>query len=141
VIAVATPASGTGVTKDKLEANLATSFAHLYRTQAAELNRPVYTEAQLGATADCDKGGSLVEDEGPGNDWRCVVSWHVPGSNTQGSAIYQLDVTADGRYVADGDGPKEVNGYFVVRTQTGDAPNPLWQFDGNVDLLTTSSKG
>ena len=141
VIAVATPASGTGVTKEKLEANLATSFAHLYRTQAAELNRPVYTEAQLGASADCDKGGSLVEDEGPGNDWRCVVTWHVPSSQTQGSAIYQLDVTADGRYVADGDGPKEVNGYFVVRTQTGDAPNPLWQFDGNVDLLTTSSKG
>ncbi|MGC5166588.1 ABC transporter permease [Luteimicrobium sp. DT211] len=141
VIAVATPAAGTGVTQDKLEANLATSFAHLYRLQSAELHRPDYTEAQLGATADCDKGGSLVEDEGPGNDWRCVVSWHVPSSKTQGSAIYQLDVTADGRYVADGDGPKEVNGYFVVRTQTGDAPNPLWQFDGNVDLLNPSSKG
>ena len=141
VIAVASPASGTGVTQEKLEANLATSFAHLYRLQSAELNRPGYTEAQLGASADCDKGGSLVEDEGPGNDWRCVVTWHVPSSQTQGSAIYQLDVTADGRYVADGDGPKEVNGYFVVRTQTGDAPNPLWQFDGNVDLLTTSSKG
>ena len=52
-----------------------------------------------------------------------------------GSAIYQLDVTAEGRYVADGDGPKEVNGFFPVRTPSGDAPNPLWQFDGYVDLL------
>ena len=52
-----------------------------------------------------------------------------------GQAIYQLDVTADGRYVADGDGPKEVNGYFMLRTATGDAPNPLWQFDATVDLL------
>ena len=52
-----------------------------------------------------------------------------------GSAIYQLDVAAERRYVADGDGPKEVNGYFTVHTPTGDAPNPLWQFDGNVDLL------
>jgi hypothetical protein len=55
-------------------------------------------------------------------------------------AIYELDVTADGRYVADGDGPKEVNGYFQVRTSTGDAPNPLWRFDGNVDLLTSTTK-
>ena len=40
-----------------------------------------------------------------------------------------------GRFVADGDGPKEVNGYFQVRTPTGDAPNPLWQLDGSLDLL------
>lgn len=136
VFTVATPATGTGVTKEKLEANLATSFGHLYRLQSAELKRPDVTEVQLGSTASCDKGGSLVEDSGPSNDWRCVVTWHIPASKTPGSAIYQLDVTADGRYVADGDGPKEVNGYFVVSTTTGDAPNPLWQFDGNVDLLT-----
>ena len=34
-----------------------------------------------------------------------------------------------------------MNGYFLVRTPTGDAPNPLWQFDGNVDLLVHHSKG
>ena len=45
------------------------------------------------------------------------------------------------RFVADGDGPKEVNGYFQVRTPTGDAPNPRSQFDGNVELLSTTSKG
>jgi ABC-2 type transport system permease protein len=28
-----------------------------------------------------------------------------------------------------------------VRTPTGDAPNPLWQFDGNVELLDTTLKG
>ena len=52
-----------------------------------------------------------------------------------------FDVTPDGRFMADGDGPKEVNGYFLVRTPEGDAPNPLWQFDGNVDLLATPTKG
>ena len=79
---------------------------------------------------------------GPGNDWRCVV-YLAPARRRRppGSAIYQLDVTANGRYVADGDGPKEVNGYFLVRTPDGDAPNPLWQFDGNVDLLSNHSKG
>jgi ABC-2 type transport system permease protein len=34
-----------------------------------------------------------------------------------------------------------VNGYFLVRSPAGDQPNPLWQFDGDVDLLSTSRKG
>ena len=105
--------------------------------RAASRNR---RRARLRATASCDKGGFQVLDKGPGNDWRCVVTWHLPGATAVGTAIYQLDVTADGRYVADGDGPKEVNGYFQVRTPTGDAPNPLWQFDGNIDLLASSAK-
>ena len=140
VISVATPAKGSGIEQVKVQNSLATVYAHLYRLQTRELHRPAVTEAQLGATASCDKGGLQGLDEGPGNDWRCVVSWHLPGMTAVGTAIYQLDVTADGRYVADGDGPKEVNGYFPVRTSTGDAPNPLWQFDGNVDLLTSSAK-
>jgi ABC-2 type transport system permease protein len=136
VIAGATSASGAGIDKAKLDRSLATSFAHLYRTQTAELHRPDVTEAHLRTSATCDKGGSRVDDAGPGNDWRCVVTWHLPGATATGSAIYQLDVTPDGRYVADGDGPQAVNGFFQVHTATGDAPNPLWQFDGNVDLLT-----
>ncbi|MEV4624505.1 ABC transporter permease [Asanoa sp. NPDC049573] len=140
VLVGATPHTGSGIEQRKLQDSLATSFAHLYRLQTAQLHRPDVTEAELGATASCDKGGSPVLDEGPGNDWRCVVSWHLPGATAVGSAIYQLDVTADGRYVADGDGPKEVNGYFQVRTPDGDAPNPLWQFDGNVDLLHSAEK-
>jgi ABC-2 type transport system permease protein len=136
VIAAATPASGSGIGKAKLDRSLATAFAHLYRLQTAELHRPDATEAQLRTSAACDKGGSLVDDVGPGNDWRCVVTWHLPGATITGSAIYQLDVTPDGRYVADGDGPQEVNGFFQVHRPTGDAPNPLWQFDGTVDLLT-----
>ncbi len=105
VIAGATPASGSGIDKAKLERSLATAFAHLYRMQTGELHRPDVTEAQLRTSASCDKGGSRVEDLGPGNDWRCVVTWQLPGATATGSAIYQLDVTPDGRYVADGDGP------------------------------------
>jgi ABC-2 type transport system permease protein len=140
VVTVATSAGGSGIEGAKLQDSLATAYAHLYRLQTRELHRPDVTEAQVRATASCDKGDSRVLDQGPGNDWRCVVSWHLPGATAVGTAIYQLDVTADGRYVADGDGPKEVNGYFQVRTPTGDAPNPLWQFDGNVDLLASTPK-
>jgi ABC-2 type transport system permease protein len=134
VVAATTPA-GSGIERQKLEASLATSFAHLYRWQTDLLHRPAVTETELHTRATCDKGGDRVADRGPGNDWRCVVSWRLPGASAEGSATYQLDVTAEGRYVADGDGPKEVNGSFLVRTPSGDAPNPLWQLDGYVDLL------
>jgi ABC-2 type transport system permease protein len=136
LIAGATSASRSGIDNAKLDRSLATAFSHLYRIQTTEMHRPDATEAHLRTGASCDKGGSLVDDVGAGNDWRCVVTWHLPGATATGSAIYQLNVTPDGRYVADGDGPQEVNGFFQVRTSTGDAPNPLWQFDGSVDLLT-----
>ena len=141
VVAAATGATGAGIEQGKVESSLATAFAHLYRMQTAQLNRPEVTEAQLAATAACNKGGGLLAAEGPGNDWRCVVTWHLPGVEAAGTAVYQLDISADGRFVADGDGPKEVNGYFLVHTPIGDQPNPLWQFDGNVALLPTASKG
>ncbi|MEV5532250.1 ABC transporter permease [Streptomyces prunicolor] len=137
VVAVATPSTGSGIEQDKVQRSLATAFAHLYRLQTEQLHRPAVTEPQLRTSAACTKSDGQAAQEGAGNDWRCVVSWHLPGVAVTGTAIYQLDITSDGRFVADGDGPKEVNGYFLVRTSTGDAPNPLWQFDGNVDLLDT----
>lgn len=140
-IAGATPASGSGIDSTKLDRSLGTAFAHIYRMQTAELRRPDVTEAQLRSGASCHKGGGLVADVGPGNDWRCVVTWHLPGSAAVGSAIYQLDVAPDGHYVADGDGPQEVNGFFQVHTSSGDVPNPLWQFNGSIDLLTAVSPG
>jgi ABC-2 type transport system permease protein len=139
VVAGTTSASSSGIDRAKLDRALSTAFAHLYRMQTRELHRPSVTEAELRTSASCDKGGSLVADVGAGNDWRCVVSWRLPGATAIGSAIYQLDVTPDGRYRADGDGPQQVNGFFQLRTATGDVPNPLWQFDGSVDLFTPST--
>ncbi|POX48473.1 ABC transporter permease [Streptomyces sp. Ru72] len=140
-VAVGTPSMGSGIEQEKVQRSVATAFAHLYRMQTEQLHRPAVTETQLKATAACNKGDGQVAPQGAGNDWRCVVTWHLPGVAAAGTAVYQLDVASDGRFVADGDGPKEVNGYFLVRTPTGDAPNPLWQFDGSVELLDTSSKG
>jgi ABC-2 type transport system permease protein len=139
VIAGTTAASSSGIDRAKLDRSLSTAFAHLYRMQTEELHRPSVTEAELRSSALCDKGGGLVANVGAGNDWRCVVSWRLPGATAIGSAIYQLDVTPDGRYRADGDGPNQVNGFFPMHTITGDVPNPLWQFDGSVDLLTAIS--
>jgi ABC-2 type transport system permease protein len=126
---------GSGIDQAKVQKSVATSFAHLYRLQTKQLNRAAVTEEQLQSSAECTKGGDQVAAKGPGNDWRCVVTWHIPGVEAAGSAIYQLDINPLGRYVADGDGPKEVNGFFLVRTPSGDEPNPLWQFDANIELL------
>ncbi|GIF26656.1 ABC-2 type transport system permease protein [Actinoplanes tereljensis] len=135
VLATTTGATASGIDQDKVQRSAAVAFAHLYRLQTDQLNRPPVTEQQLQATAACTKGAGRLDPIGPGNDWRCVISWRLPGIEAAGQATYQLDITPDGRYMADGDGPKEVNGYFLVHTAAGDAPNPLWQFDGNVDLL------
>ncbi|MQY10796.1 hypothetical protein SRB5_09090 [Streptomyces sp. RB5] len=141
VVAATTPASGSGIEQTKVEASVTTAFAHLYVQQTRQLHRPAVTEAQLRASAACTKGADRTGGQGPGNDWRCVVTWHLPGLEATGTAIYQLDITPDGRFMADGDGPKEVNGYFLVHTPHGDTPNPLWQFDGNVELPYPTSKG
>jgi ABC-2 type transport system permease protein len=142
-LALAVPgAAGSGIDEHKVETALATEFANLYPVQIGEIYHQAINKSQLGVTAVCDRGGGLISPEGPGNDWRCTVSWQVPDvSDATGQAIYQLDVNPNGRFVADGDGPKEVNGYFLVHAPYGNAPNPLWQFDGNVDLLATSTKG
>ncbi|MFI2608315.1 ABC transporter permease [Kitasatospora sp. NPDC018619] len=136
-LAAATPSTGSGITQEKVQQEVATVFAHLYRLQTEQLHRPAVTEPELRATAACLRGDGQVEPQGAGNDWRCVVTWHLPGTDAPGTAVYQLDVAPDGRLTADGDGPKEVNGYFLVRTPAGDAPNPLWQFDGQVGLLAS----
>jgi ABC-2 type transport system permease protein len=140
VLNLSTGATASGIDQGKVQRSVATAFAHLYRLQAKELNRPDVTEAQLRTSASCNRGSGMIQPSGSGNDWRCTISWHLPdvGAAT-GTAIYQLDVSPNGRYIADGDGPQEVNGYFLMHTATGDAPNPLWQFDGVVDLLHSPS--
>ena len=142
VVDLSTGATVTGIDQHKVQSSVAVAFAHLYRMQTEELNRPDVTEAQLSTSASCNRGGGMIAPSGAGNDWRCTISWHLPGvAAATGTAIYQLDVSPSGRYIADGDGPQEVNGYFMLHTSSGDSPNPLWQFDGVVDLLAPISKG
>ncbi|MEY9863114.1 ABC-2 type transport system permease protein [Catenulispora sp. GAS73] len=136
VAATTSGAGSSGINQSKVQKSMATAFAHLYKLQEDEMRRPALTEAQLHTSASCLKSEGIGTQEGPGTDWRCTVSWSVPGDNVTAQAIYQLDVTANGRYIADGDGPQEVNGYFLIVTNGRTISNPLWQFDGNVDLLS-----
>ncbi|HEU4676064.1 MAG TPA: ABC transporter permease [Motilibacteraceae bacterium] len=139
LVAAVTGQRGDGIDRRQVESSITAVFANLYVLQQRELANPPVTVAGIGASASCDKGGQDVADRGPGNDWRCVLTWHVAGGSAPARAIYQLDVSADGRYVADGDGPKEVNGWFTVATPGGVRANPLWQLDGLVDLFSTGT--
>ncbi|MBR7834825.1 ABC transporter permease [Actinospica durhamensis] len=136
VAATATGSTGSGIDQNELQQSLATAFSQIYQYQQAQMNHPAVNVAQLKTTAQCIKSEGLGPQSGPGNDWRCTVFWAVPGDNVTAQAIYQLDVTPNGRYIADGDGPVEVNGYFLIDRSGTVTPNPLWQFDGNVDLLS-----
>jgi ABC-2 type transport system permease protein len=40
------------------------------------------------------------------------------------ASLWLIDATPDGRYLADGDGAEEVNGFFQIHTSTADAPSP-----------------
>ncbi|MBS2549894.1 ABC transporter permease [Catenulispora sp. NL8] len=135
VAATTSDAGGTGITQAKVQKSVATAFGHLFRLQQTQMYHSSVTEAQLATTASCLKSEGLGKQEGSGNDWRCTITFNVPGNNITAQGIYQLDITANGRYIADGDGPQEVNGYFLIVTPGKVVANPLWQFDGNVDLL------
>lgn len=130
VLATASGCGRNGVTRGTLEDSLATTFAHLYVLQQQELGHPPVTVRDLQAMASCRRDA--------GKSWRCVVSWRVAGISTPAAAVYRVDASPDGKYVADGDGPRQVNGRHTLTTPGGGtATNPLWQFDGVVD--TTSS--
>lgn len=136
VVAVGVPApASSGITVDKVQRSLALTFAQLYPYQQAQMRHPKVTPAQLNTSAVCGKSEDIGSQEGPGNDWRCTVYWNVPGYAVTGQAIYQLNVTANGRYIADGDGPVQVNGYFLIVADGKVQNNPLWQIDGDVDLI------
>ncbi|MEZ0064468.1 ABC-2 type transport system permease protein [Streptacidiphilus sp. MAP12-20] len=135
VVAIGTGGGGSGITQDKVQRSMATAFANLFPYQQAQMRQPAVDPTQFKTSAVCSKSDGLGAQEGPGNDWRCTVFWGAPGAGVMAQAVYQVDVNPNGRYIADGDGPIQVNGYFLIINDGKPTPNPLWQFDGNVDLL------
>ncbi len=113
---------------------MSATFANLYVLQQSLQGHPPVTPAEMAADSRCDKGGPATPDTGPGTAWQCVITWQVAGASTPAQAVYQVDVKADGRYTADGEGPRQVNEQHSIAGPDGrQVTNPLWQFDGAVD--------
>ncbi|HSP37000.1 MAG TPA: hypothetical protein VLR26_04535 [Frankiaceae bacterium] len=129
---LALPACGSSdVTRPRLEAALAPTFANLYVQQAAVLGHPGVTVASTAARASCDKGGPKVADVGPGADWICMVTWHDQ-TRTEQSGKFELQAHSNSCYSAGG--PSKLVGLLSITDTHGrDVPNPVFEFDGCFD--------
>jgi hypothetical protein len=119
------------VTRPRLEASLAPTFANLYVEQAGILGHPGVTVASVGARASCDRGGPKVADVGPGADWICMVSFHDDkGAEQDGK--FEVQARSNSCYTAGG--PSKLIGLATIPDRSGnDVPNPVFEFDGCFD--------
>lgn len=129
-LTLATGCSGAGPSRDQLAPAFATTFANLYALQQAERGTLV-EPTSLGARARCGRAGGVDSGSGPGEDWRCQVTYESGRQRVPALVTYSLTVRADGCFTADGDEPAElVTQQSVVRPDGVTVPNPLWQLDG-----------
>jgi hypothetical protein len=125
-------AAGTpDVTRARLEASLAPTFANLYVQQAGILGVSGLTVENIDASAVCDRGGPNVADTGSGSDWICMITFHDVNRALQ-VGKFEVQVRADSTYVAGG--PSRLIGLLTITDKTGrDVPNPVFEFDGAFD--------
>jgi hypothetical protein len=122
---------GPDVTRPRLEASLAPTFANLYVQQAGILGHPGVTLASIGAKASCDRGGPKVRDVGPGADWICMIHWQDDQSAEQ-DGKFEVQVRSNSCYTAGG--PSKLVGLQTITDRSGkDVPNPVFEFDGCFD--------
>lgn len=117
------------ITEPRVQASVGPAFAHLYQLQRSLLGLPAAVDPQ--ATALCQRTGRGVPNNGAGDDWICQLSLSVNGV-FQALFTYELSVTADGCYVADGS-PSLVGGAMLTTPKGSDVVNPLFRFDGCFD--------
>lgn len=134
VIALVAAIAGCGpvdVTRPRLEAAIAPTFANLYVQQAQILGHPGVTTTSVSATASCDRGGPKVADEGPGADWICMIHF-TDDTRTQQDGKFEVQVKSNSCYTAGG--PSKLIGLAVITDTTGrDVANPVFEFDGCFD--------
>jgi hypothetical protein len=119
------------VTRPRLEASLAPTFANLYVQQAGILGHAGVTAGSTAAKASCDRGGPKVADVGPGADWICMISFRDNKSAKQ-DGKFEVQVRSNSCYTAGG--PSKLVGLATISDRTGkDVTNPVFEFDGCFD--------
>src|SRR3954454_10587768 len=118
------------VTRERLEADVASTYSHVY-----DLNRyyrgddPVH----LQPTAECHRSGQHPSgDQGPGS-WGCELKYTDPSTGKKGDVFEVILMGGDTCY--QGLNP-DLNDHPTVHDvhTNGSAPNPLFQFDGCLDV-------
>jgi len=125
--------SSSGVTATKIEEAFAPTFANLVQLQQGKLGLPYVSAHAFRASATCQRLGPGASAAGSG-DWKCTVSWSVPGHSSMLRDTYDLSVTPDGCYTASADGEEaHVGGPTLTTRQGATVPNLVYVFDGCFD--------
>jgi hypothetical protein len=129
-LGVLSASSSSNVTRARLERSLPQTFANLYLQQAEILGHKGMTAQSLQAQTQCDKGGPNVDDQGPGADWICLMTWHDPYLDpTLLPGKFEVNVHSNDCYTAGG--PSKILGLLTITDAHGnDVPNPVFEFDG-----------
>jgi hypothetical protein len=146
VAAMLLAAGGCGtvdITGARLQDNVGSTYLNMYVLQQRLLGRadpPVPLDSSV---ANCAKGGfggggrvgrpdPTTPDRGAGDDWVCQVRWLGPNGLID-TLTYDVRVQPAGCYTAQG--PASVVGQQNMRAADGrTVPNPLYEFDGCLDI-------
>lgn len=119
---------GPSYRADDLAESVGRSFAHLYERGQLEAGRTDVAAEGLRVRTSCQRGGGDTLDEGPGDDWRCLVSFLDPSLGAK-QVLYEVVLKPEGCFTADG--PPAVVGDARIRHADGMARlNPIYAFDG-----------
>jgi hypothetical protein len=111
-----------------LAARVGPTFANLYTRGQVQAGRTDVTPAALHVATTCRRGGGDTLDNGPGDDWHCLVVFHDPALGPK-QVAYDVVLKPEGCFTAEGP-PAEV-GDARVRDAVGTLrPNPVYAFDG-----------
>lgn len=120
---------GTDVTQARVQDSVGPAFARLYEYQRSLLGLPPAVTPQGAAV--CGRTGRGNPNSGAGDDWICQISLNTAGT-FQAVFTYELSVSADGCYVANGS-PSVVGGAKLTTPAGAYMVNPLFEFYGCFD--------
>lgn len=126
---------GSAITRARVEAALAPTFANLVQVQLARMKLGPVPPPGIRAAATCRRMTPGREDAGSG-EWACTLTWYGP-NRTPLVDGYDVAVAADGCYTASvGAGEGNLGGPTIPAPDGTLLRNVLYAFDGCLDSRT-----
>ena len=119
---------GPGFDAAPLAQDVGATFSHLYVRAQEQQGRTDVTVDRMATVTTCTRGGGDTLDEGPGDDWACLVVFTDP-SLGQKQVRYEVTLKPEGCFTADGP-PPVVGDAKVADAQGVLRLNPVYAFDG-----------
>jgi hypothetical protein len=119
---------GSSYTAPALATRLGQTFANLYVRSESLVGRTDVTASALHVTTSCQRGGGDTLDQGPGDDWRCLVTFRDPTLGPK-QVLYEVALKPEGCFTAEGP-PLVVGDARLVLPDGTTHVNPIYAFDG-----------